>query len=124
MKRVSIDRQIYAFSTAMEPAAHVAPGEQVLFESQDALGGQVKAETDILSDLDFTRINPATGPVYVQGAEPGDTLVVRVLSIDCAPSGAIVTGPGLGVLGEEMTRHATRILPVEGGAVVFDGLRL
>lgn len=124
MKRIPIDRQIYAFATTMEPVARAAPGERLLFEAQDALGGQVKAETDILSDLDFTRINPATGPVFVEGAGPGDTLVVRVLAIDCASSGVIVTGPGLGVLGDEMARHVTRILAVEDGAVAFDGLRI
>jgi len=124
MKRIPIDRQVYAFSTTMTPVAQVAPGDRLLFETQDALGGQVKTEADILSDLDFSRINPATGPVEIEGAEPGDTLVVRALSIDCAASGAIVTGPGLGVLGNDMTRHVTRILPVEDGVVVFNNLRL
>jgi len=94
MKTISADRQIYAFSPRMTPAAHASPGETLAFEAQDALGGQVRAETDVLTDLDFSRINPATGPVYVEGAEPGDTLVVRVVSIEPAGSGAIVTGPG------------------------------
>jgi len=124
MKTISADRQIYTFSPRMTPAAHASPGETLVFEAQDALGGQVKAETDVLTDLDFSRINPATGPVYVDGAEPGDTLIVRVSSIEPAESGAIVTGPGMGVLGDETGRHATRILPVEDGAVMFGELRL
>jgi len=121
---IPVDRQVYAFSDGMVAAAYAAPGETLVFEAQDALGGQVKTSGDVLAGLDFTRINPATGPVYVEGAEPGDTLVVRVLSIEPADSGAIVTGPGLGVLGDETERHATRILPVEDGAVVFGDLRL
>jgi len=124
MKRIPMERQVYAFSEWMEPAETVSPGARLVFEAQDALGGQVKAETDILSDLDFSRINPATGPIEIEGATPGDTLVVRVLSIDTAASGAIVTGPGLGVLGEEMKAHRTRILPVENGEVVFGALTL
>ena len=121
---IPVDRQVYAFSDGMVAAAYAAPGETLVFEAQDAFGGQVKTANDILAGLDFTRINPATGPVFVNGAEPGDTLVVRVVSIEPADSGAIVTGPGLGVLGNEIERHATRILSVEDGAVVFDGLRL
>ena len=124
MKTIPIDRQVYAFSTEMTAAVHAVVGERLLFETQDALGGQVKTPDDVLDELDFSRINPATGPVYIDGAEPGDTLVVRVLAIETARSGAIVTGPGMGVLGAETERHATRILPVEDGAVLFDGLRL
>jgi amidase len=121
---VPSDWCIYAFSEAMEPVVHVACGETLILETQDALGGQVRSEADILTELDFSRINPATGPVHVDGAEPGDTLVVRVLSIKTADWGAIVTGPDLGVLGGETEAHATRILAVEDGHVVFGDLRL
>ncbi len=124
MRTIPADRQVYAFSPGMEPAAHALPGETLVFETQDALGGQVRTETDVLTDLDFSRINPATGPLFVEGAEPGDTLIVRVVSIEPAGSGAIVTGPGLGVLGAEIDRHATRILSVENGVVLFGDLRL
>jgi len=124
MMTIPVDRQVYALADEMEPAAREVPGERLVFEAQDALGGQVKTADDVLAELDFSRINPATGPVFVDGAEPGDTLVVRVVSIEPADSGAIVTGPGMGVLGDETERHATRILPVEDGAVVFDDLRL
>jgi amidase len=124
MKTIPVDLQVYAFSDGMAAAVHAAPGERLVFEAQDALGGQVKTADDVLTELDFSRINPATGPVFVDGAEPGDTLVVRVVSIEPADVGAIVTGPGMGVLGDETPRHATRILPVEDGAVVFDDLRL
>jgi amidase len=121
---IPVDRQVYAFSDGMAATAYAGPGETLVFEAQDALGGQVKTPDDVLIGLDFTRINPATGPVFVNGAEPGDTLVVRVVSIEPADRGAIVTGPGMGVLGDGTKRHATRILPLEGDAVVFDDLRL
>jgi len=124
MKRIKTDRRIYCFSEKMEPAAHASPGETLVFETQDAFDGQVESPDDVLAELDFDRINPATGPVFVDGAEPGDTLAVRVVSIETADRGAIVTGPGLGVLGAEIEQHATRILPVVAGVVAFDDLRL
>ncbi len=124
MKTIPIDCQIYAFNSQMKPAVRTELGSTLLFETQDALGGQVRSPDDILADLDFTRINLATGPGYVDGVNPGDTLVVCIHSIEPADSGAIVTGPGLGVLGNEMKKHATRILPIEDGFVLFDDLRL
>ena len=124
MKTIPADRHVYTFSPQMKAAAEALPGETLAFETQDALGGQVQRADDVLAELDFSRINPATGPVHVDGAEPGDTLVVRVVDIETATMGAIVTGPGMGVLGAETEQHAARILPVEDGAVIFDGLRL
>ena len=124
MKRIPMEKQVYAFSESMKAVERVAPGDRVRFVTQDALGGQVKRESDILSDLDFSRINPATGPIEIEAASPGDSLVVRVMSIDPAKSGAIVTGPGLGVLGDELTQHLTRILPVGGGTVALGAIRL
>lgn len=124
MKTIASAQHIYAFKSELSPVDTIALGETARFDVLDALGGQVRTETDILSGLDFNRVNPATGPVRVEGVEPGDTLVVRIISIDMADQGAIVTGPGLGVLGDEIEHHATRILPVHDGKVVFGELKL
>jgi len=122
--RVGSDRCIYAFTSEMSPVARATAGDTILFEAQDALGGQVQSEQDLLENLDFGRINPASGPVFVEGAAPGDTLVVRVRSIDTADRGAIVTGPGMGVLGDEIASPLSRILPIDDNEVVFEDLRL
>jgi len=108
----------------MEEAAMCDRTATIVFEAQDALGGQVRSADDVLAGLDFARINPATGPVYIEGSEPGDTLLVHVQSIETADRGVIVTGPGMGVLGDAVQRHATRILPIENGEVVFGDLRI
>ena len=88
--------RIYAFAPEMEAVLHVSPGETIRFEAQDALGGQIRTADDLLTELDFSQINPATGPAFVEGAEPGDTLVVKVKSVECAAQGCIITGPGMG----------------------------
>jgi len=124
MKMVPSNRHIYAFAPDLMPVETVALGESVCFEALDALGGQVRAETDILTRLDFNRVNPATGPLQVDGILPGDTLVVRIDAIDMDSQGAIVTGPGLGVLADEIENHATRILPIRDGVVHFGDLQL
>jgi amidase len=124
MKTLPSSEHIYAFTPDLAPVASVRAGERALFDALDALGGQVRAETDILSGLDFNRVNPATGPLAVEGLEPGDTLAVHVVAIGMEDQGAIVTGPGLGVLGDEIEHHATCILPIRQGRVLFDGLAL
>lgn len=67
---------------SLPPRLHVAPGDEVAFQCVDASGGQVQpgmtAEQYLL--IDRTRIHALTGPVWVDGAEPGDVLEVEILS--------------------------------------------
>ena len=124
METIHATDVIYAFSEDLAAVASIRAGTRVVFETLDALGGQVRSETDRLSGIDFARVNPATGPVFIEGTEPGDTLVVRVVSIETAASGVTVTGPGMGLLGEHAQAPATKVLPIGGEGVVFDELLL
>jgi len=124
VKSIRSREHVYALSSDMRAVATAVPGETVVFETEDALGGQVRSEKDVLEQLDFARVNPATGPVEVVGAEPGDTLVVRIQRIDTADHGVALTGPGMGVLGDEASQHVTRVLSIDNGYVRFDELRL
>ncbi len=89
--RITKDNKIYAFSAEMPPAATVAPGEVVVFETNDCYDGQVSLEGDRLTDAhrDRSRSNPATGPVFVQGAQPGDMLIATLEKVELAARGAI-----------------------------------
>lgn len=124
MKTLQSDKTIYAFAPCMAPALTVSAPEALVFETIDAFGGQIKSEQDRLENLDFSRVNPATGPVFVDGAQPGDTLAIHIQKIELPEQGAIVTGEGMGVLGDEMLGRATKILPIRNGYVHFDGLKL
>jgi acetamidase/formamidase len=72
----------YAFSRYVEPIAHVQPGETVAVYTQDAFESQLKHETDQPSAILGPYLNPQTGPIYIEGAEPGDTLVVHIVDIE------------------------------------------
>jgi amidase len=69
--------------------------------------------------VDWDRVNPATGPVFVEGAEPGDTLVAHVLEIKPATQGVMVAVPGLGALGHLITEPRTKVVPLREGQVLF-----
>jgi len=108
----------------MDPVLTVSPPEMVIFETIDAFGGQIRTSEDKLENLDFSRVNPATGPLSIKGAMPGDTLAIHIEKIELPEQGAIVTGEGMGVLGDEVEGHATKILPIRDGYVHFDDLKL
>ncbi len=104
-------RHHFGWDNALPPVLTVAPGDEVEVEVVDASGGQLgpASTPEDVGRLDFARVNPVTGPVYVDGAQPGDALVVDIL--ECTPSGwgwtAIV--PGFGLLAEDFPRPALHI---------------
>ena len=93
----------HGWNNAFPPRLKVAPGETVNFEIVDASSGQLNRNSTQadLEKLDLARVNPVTGPVYIDGAKPGDALKVTVLSF--RPSGWGWTGniPGFGLLTDQ-----------------------
>ncbi len=82
------------------PILEVAPGDDVSLETRDALDGQITPHTTAadLPSLDTGRVHPLTGPVAVQGAEPGDALEVEFREIAPQPTAFSAIIPGLGFL--------------------------
>jgi amidase len=72
----------YVYGPYADPVIEVEPGAVVTVETQDAFEGKIKHETDKPSEiLNFPFLNPQTGPIFVKGAEKGDALAVRIISI-------------------------------------------
>ena len=72
----------YAFSRYVEPIAHVKPGETVALYTEDAFESKITREIDLPSTVLGPYLNPQTGPIFIEGAEPGDTLVVHIIDIE------------------------------------------
>ena len=91
------------------PVARVAPATALELFSEDAFGGRVRGIGDLVSEvIEFPYVNPQTGPFYVEGAEPGDTLAVHFVSIEPARDwAASTTVPLFGAL---TSTHATATL--------------
>jgi acetamidase/formamidase len=65
------------------PVRHVQPGTFLELWTEDAFGGKVRGPDDVISKvIQFPFVNPQTGPFYVEGAEPGDTLAIHFVSIE------------------------------------------
>ena len=101
MQRITRDRLQVVFDRRIEPVAIVEPGEVIIVETEDARGGRNRTpETTSPAYLAEMRRkgwygNPVTGPIFVSGAEPGDTLAVMIHSQTCDSLGWIPIWPFL-----------------------------
>ena len=102
--KVNRDQLFFAFGPDLQPAIRVRQGEEVILETHDCFEGQIKTVSDLVNELDWGHVNPATGPVYVEGAKPGDVLRVDLLEMKVGPQSSMVTIPGEGALGDVITQ--------------------
>lgn len=121
---VSGDNVFVAFGPDLQPVARVGPGRLVEVETRDCFSDQITRPDQLVSEIDFSRVNPATGPVYVEGARRGDALAARIVRIEVSGTGLIVTVPGAGVLGDKVGLPKTRLCRLAGDFVEFAGIRV
>ena len=114
---ISRDQVVWSFGPKMEPVLEVEPGAVVRFETNDCFSGQIRTEADLVTDIDMARVNSATGPVAVTGAEPGDSLVVELLEVKPDPVGFAALIPGMGQLHEQVQAPVTQVFRVEGDTI-------
>lgn len=82
MKRIPLGPLYYEFSRHNEPRLRIASGETLVVETEDAFSGQIRTNADRRDRTKKPYGNPQTGPIYVEGAEPGDHLAVQIEKID------------------------------------------
>ena len=114
---VTRDQVVWGFGPDLEPVLEVDPGAIVRFETNDCFSGQITSEDDLVTEIDFERVNSATGPVAVRGAEPGDSLVVELLEVNPGPVGFATLIPGIGQLIDRVQAPLTQVFRVEGDTI-------
>jgi Predicted acetamidase/formamidase len=120
MYRINRNQIVYAMSALNQPVLRVEDGATVLFETCDCFENQIKSASTEIEALDWNRINPATGPVFVEGAQPGDILKVKIDKIEIADHGVMMTGPNLGILGDRLSKNSIRLVPIHDGKAVYE----
>jgi acetamidase/formamidase len=112
-QRHTIHREHHHFGwdNANRPALTVAPGDTVEFDIIEASGGQLSKSSTVadVRTLDFAKVNPVTGPVDVDGAEPGDALKVTIGAFTPAGWGWTALIPGFGLLADQFPDPALHI---------------
>ena len=91
---------------SIEPVVEVDPGDTVVYETRDAVDGQLSpsSTSSDVGNVDLNVVHPLTGPVFVKGAKPGDLLEAKIVAIESDPWdqwGYTVEIPGFGFLREE-----------------------
>jgi len=97
-RRIERSSVVFEYSGDSVPSARIEPGEVVVVETKWAYGDHAVAQGDKLSDLDQSKCDPLTGPIFVEGAEAGDTLAVHLLHIELKGQGGQGIIPGLGII--------------------------
>lgn len=112
------------FGPDVKPVASVSPGEVIEIETCDCFADSVRPGHDLKAILDSGEElfeNPVTGPIYVEGAEPGDTLIVEIIDIKVGDRGATATVPGFGVLEGWLTQtpSVSKFSEIKDETIIF-----
>ena len=114
----------YCFDKDSEPVLKTSLPAKLTFETKDAFSGQIKTENDVMEGLDYSIMNPITGPVYFEDVEPGDVLEIHINKITCAPTGCALCVPSEGVIGHRVKEPKTRIYDISDKMVKIGDLKL
>lgn len=125
MQRVGRENLLACFDRRIPPAATVQPGEIFVVETEDSRGGLTRTpETSTPEYLVAIRKkgyagNPVVGPIYIESAEPGDTLAIRIHGQECDTQGYMGYWPWLFHLEDFFDKPATVIRPIHEGKFYF-----
>lgn len=132
LPRLRRDQIHLYFDANEEPQIRVPSGARLVVETEDAHIGSIRTENDVYQTLAevFEKLggaNPVTGPIYVEGVEPGDCVALTFEDIVPGPvqgQGYTVLTPGLGGLVSNYTvqpslKPRTVICPIRDGTVQF-----
>ncbi len=116
----------YRFSAAAVPPVRAASGARLVFETLDCFSNQLTSDQQSYArEAELMELigayNPVTGPVYVEGAEPGDVLAVSILGIETGTAGRFAVTNSFGA-GSKVVNHDCRCMPA-GGSTRICALR-
>ncbi|MCL2220924.1 MAG: acetamidase/formamidase family protein [Oscillospiraceae bacterium] len=119
MYNISAKNFVFAMSKENPPMLTVPSGSTLIFETNDALDGQIRSAGQSIESLDWERVNPATGPVAIEGAMPGDAIKVMIKRIDISGNGVMAAIPGFGVFGDETTSASLEVMSIYESHIAF-----
>lgn len=108
----------YSWDNSLAPRLEIEPGDSVLFQTFDASDNEVQRDGSI-KHQPVERVRPGghalTGPVFIKGAKPGDTLVVEVLDVGTGEWGWTTFRPGAGLLKDDFEKGFFHAWDIGGG---------
>ncbi len=126
MQHVTRDRISYSFDRSLEPVLRVKSGQTFVVETEDSREGRTRTPESTTPDaLRAMRAkgyhgNPITGPIFVEGAEPGDTLAVHIEDMQCDTLGYFGHWPFEHHLTDWIDDPVTGLVDIADGVVTYD----
>lgn len=98
----------FGWDNSFQPAEAVAPGSTLKFECLDSGAGHYHRGSTVadVSTMDFSKVNPVTGPIFVDGAKPGDVLKITIHQFEPSGFGWTANIPGFGLLADDFKEPA------------------
>ena len=126
MDRLSSERYITAFSKSAAPVLRVSDGATVCIATKDCYMDNLRAENDPRGAAKGPAIgcNPASGPIFVEGAQPGDTLKCEILAIDVGEYASMRISNRGGLMADRVTAPIVRCIPLKDGYAELAGVRM
>jgi len=118
IQTISKEHIQFQFDPTVEAVAFANSGDTVIFDCQDCYAEQLVEDRMEFSRMDMTRNNPITGPLCVNGAEPGDVLKVEILKIDLEDHGVMCVRTGKGIY--DVDGCFCRRFDIENGIIHWD----
>lgn len=118
MKSLSNEKVFYAFSPNMTPQLVVEQNELFSLETCDCFSNQLSSNEDTIENLNWDAINPATGPVFVEGVKPGDLVRVKIEKVELTGPTVMVTIPGAGRV-QGLTKTTTHVSEIKEGKLII-----
>lgn len=119
LRRLSANKVIYKFSRKNRTAYKVSDGERVVVETKDAFSNLVRSSKTLFENMSMDDVNPATGPIEIEGMRTGEALCVSIEKIKCGSNGVVMCSPELGVLMNDVRRSRTKVIRIKGNKAIF-----
>jgi acetamidase/formamidase len=116
------DEQVhFTWDAGNQPVLSIDSGDTVVVWTRDVSDNQIKPDSDtsVIDGLDWDRVYPLSGPIAIDGAQPGDTLAIEILDIHTQGWGWTAILPGLGLLGDDFPNAYLRVFDLSHGDVAY-----
>lgn len=109
------NNNIYKMDKKNKPILEISIKNILEIETLDCFHDQIKVDNYVLEKLDFSAVNPATGPIYIKEAKVGDILAVKIEKIEIAQCGILVSSNLLGTLKEQVSESEVKLIEIKDG---------
>lgn len=116
MKSLNHDQVFYAFTPNLTPLLTVAQHEKFSLYTRDCFANQLRSDADTLDSLNWDAINPATGPVAIEGVKAGDVVRIDIKKLELIGKSVMTTIPGSGMI-PGITEASTRVMENDNGVL-------